>query len=189
MTELSWTTATTLADLGELTARWLEGTEDHPGNFGPPDEETRELIPVLARLNRSGFITTGSQPGYLGPDGRQLAAVSGLTADPSWSGLTAGALVALGADAGVRVIIHAAAPSWWRQWRLAPGVMATWAASGRELCDFGGQLRAGDVRRFLAPGLKRTVQRDACDALQLTVVDTEPGRNTMWAALAAVSQR
>ena len=75
-----------LADLGELTARWLEGTIASIPTVMPgygPDEETADLIPVLAACNRAGYVTTGSQPGEKpgrGHDGRlwtQRAAVQG----------------------------------------------------------------------------------------------------------------
>jgi hypothetical protein len=60
-----WAAARTLDEMGELTARWLEGTVA----FCPsqpcdgPDWETTDLVPVLAGFNRSGLVTTGSQPG------------------------------------------------------------------------------------------------------------------------------
>ena len=61
--ELSWKTARSLADLGELTARWLEGTEpNHPCCASGADEETSPLIVELAALNRAGFVTDFSQP-------------------------------------------------------------------------------------------------------------------------------
>lgn len=82
-----WQNAANLLELGELTALWLEGKiESQPGyeyNVGP-DDETEPLIPVLAKLNRAGFVTNCSQPGW-GPDlGNdkavwcQRAAVSGM---------------------------------------------------------------------------------------------------------------
>jgi hypothetical protein len=60
-----WARARTLADLGELTARWLEGDADleHPDYPDGPDPETSPLIPVLAAANRVGIVTTDSQPG------------------------------------------------------------------------------------------------------------------------------
>ena len=67
-----WDDARTLADLGELTARWLEGTLDWHPNVTPgsgPDNETAELVPVLARLNRLGLVTKGSQPAWLSEEG------------------------------------------------------------------------------------------------------------------------
>ena len=62
---LSWETAKSFKDLGELTARWLEGAEiEHPGYAGGgADPETLPLIPDLVELNRSAFVTGCSQPG------------------------------------------------------------------------------------------------------------------------------
>jgi hypothetical protein len=86
---LAWQSANTVADLGGLMARWLEGDlKSWPGyqpGYGP-DDETRRLIPTLAALNRAGFLTDSSQPGEMGPgfDGAwwsQRAAVSGFVAD------------------------------------------------------------------------------------------------------------
>jgi hypothetical protein len=79
-----WLEARSLTELGELTARWLEGgIDDSPWYGTGPDPETTELIPILAKLNRIGFVTDQSQPGE-GPsdDGSaQRANVSGFT---SW---------------------------------------------------------------------------------------------------------
>ena len=62
---LSWETAKSLKDLGELTARWLEGADiEHPCyHGGGPDPETSPLVPDLVELNRSAFVTECSQPG------------------------------------------------------------------------------------------------------------------------------
>ncbi|WP_331731447.1 hypothetical protein [Kitasatospora sp. NBC_01300] len=89
----TWRSATSLADLGQLTARWLEGTlASQPGyapNFGPDAETTQTpgLVRVLALCNRSGYVTECSQPGQLGPDWyldrwAQREAVSGIVDDP-----------------------------------------------------------------------------------------------------------
>jgi hypothetical protein len=60
-----WSTPRSHLALGELMAEWLEGAvASRPGyapNYGP-DEETEELIPVLAAMCRVGLVTTGSQP-------------------------------------------------------------------------------------------------------------------------------
>lgn len=59
-----WKEARTLADLGKLTARWLEGAITYqPGYIGGPSPETGPLIPHLAAYNRAGLFTTCSQPG------------------------------------------------------------------------------------------------------------------------------
>jgi hypothetical protein len=58
-----WRTANSLADLGELTAQWCEGTiTQTPGHLGPPDAETVPYLGLLAALNRTGqVVTTNSQ--------------------------------------------------------------------------------------------------------------------------------
>lgn len=74
-----WDTAQSVAELCELTARWLEGgILEHPGYYGRPDPETTDLVPVLAMANRAGFLTINSQPGYLGAGIEARAFVDGL---------------------------------------------------------------------------------------------------------------
>jgi Domain of unknown function (DUF6919) len=81
-----WRDARSIGDLGGAMAGWLEGRIDSwPGCSTGPDDETLPLVPVLARLNRRGFVTTLSQPGDGGAmaDGRpwvQRAAVEGYIA-------------------------------------------------------------------------------------------------------------
>src|SRR5690242_948094 len=83
-----WACARTLADLGQLTARWLEGDlATVPGYGCRPAAETALLVPVLAAVNRAGYVTAGSQPGHAGPGydrarWEQRAAVEGLAAPP-----------------------------------------------------------------------------------------------------------
>ncbi|MFI7080915.1 DUF6919 domain-containing protein [Micromonospora sp. NPDC049903] len=120
---LTWATATSLTDLGELTARWLTGDLDETPTYGgPPDEETATLVPVLAALNRAGFVTDFSQPGQeLDQGWRQRAAISGFVDDPTCRRLTA-ALAATDlvllheySDSGVRIPVtldHGAAHTW-----------------------------------------------------------------------------
>ena len=76
----AWMSANTLAELGELIARWLEGSLSfNPGYGGETaDGETTDLIPALARFNRAGFVTENSQPGEDTDNGcLQRACVSG----------------------------------------------------------------------------------------------------------------
>jgi hypothetical protein len=56
-----WRAARILADLGELTAQWLEGTIASIPTVIPgcgPDEKTADLIPVLAACNRTCELLT-----------------------------------------------------------------------------------------------------------------------------------
>lgn len=57
-----WRSATSLGELGELMARWLEGEiDERPGYGGETDLDTGEFTSLCARLCRSGFVTVNSQ--------------------------------------------------------------------------------------------------------------------------------
>src|SRR5260370_13737574 len=79
-----------LADLGELTALWLEGkirsqpcyADPDPGEEWGPDPETRDIVPVLAAANRAGYFTDTSQPGEppaIGYNGEMWVQRAGVT--------------------------------------------------------------------------------------------------------------
>jgi uncharacterized protein DUF6919 len=81
-----WQEATTLAELGEVTARWLEGSIEYcPYYMGPgptAEAEGAGLLPVLVRFNRHGFVTIDSQPGIpVSARGAQRAFVSGFCSE------------------------------------------------------------------------------------------------------------
>lgn len=66
----AWQQASTLAELGELTAQWLEGAVPClPMYIGGPAPETKPLIPHLAAYNRAGYVTNNSQPGTTAGNG------------------------------------------------------------------------------------------------------------------------
>jgi hypothetical protein len=62
-----WSACRTLANLGQVTARWLRGELSYfPGHndpHEPPLPESKDLLDVLVALNGAGYITTNSQPG------------------------------------------------------------------------------------------------------------------------------
>jgi len=60
-----WSEVDDLAGIGGLTARWLEGDITYrPARDGRASgDETAEPAPVLAALNRAGFVTDFSQTG------------------------------------------------------------------------------------------------------------------------------
>jgi len=180
-----WASARTLADLGELTALWLEGAiSERPGYSGAPAEETTSLIQILAACNRAGFVTEGSQPGgcgiYEGTFWSQRAAVQGF-ADPV-------TMVKLyDATEGLPVMrsIHCA-PRWRNRYKSCLPVTRT---DARVCTRFG----AAISRRDLADGwvgyglCHPDGVRAICDAWQVTLVDAEWGRSDspLWSVLAA----
>ena len=78
--EALWGEASKFAELCELNARFIEGEIDFCPTCGAGslDDESKEIIPYLAALNRAGFLTTCSQPGEDHGHSRQRAFVDGL---------------------------------------------------------------------------------------------------------------
>lgn len=183
-----WGSARTLGDLGELTARWLEGGIGlQPGYCGPSDIEDPALVPVLARLNRAGFVTTGSQPafdgpGYEGAHWQQRAAVEGFAA----AGVALPLCVAA-REAGLTVIVHD--PAGLPRWRYGYGKSVTVTRrAGEHHTGFGVQLPRRHIRdAHIGYGICHPGAVDAlCGAWQVTVIDPEWGRNDrLWDVVAA----
>lgn len=167
----AWRAATSVADLGELMASWLEGAMIWRPGAGPGlDPETADLVRTLATANRAGFLTTDSQPGCDGPgfDGRrwqQQAAVTGFVADDEL-------LHALSWVAGVHhlaILIRTAADD--RQ----PGVTVTWV-DGEAYTWFGGGLSRRDLRQMWQ-GAGPDALDEVIGSYQVTLIDPEVGRN------------
>jgi hypothetical protein len=175
-----WASARTLADLGELTAQWLEGRiASVPGYCGAPDEETLELVPVLAAANRAGFVTYGSQPGGSGRGWEQRAAVEGFATPATWVQLweiTEGLPLIRSGERATRAFMG---------WSKALPV----SRENVRVCT-----RFGTVlsRRHLSDSWTGYGEcgpeaiRAICDAWQITLIDTEWGRENspLWPALA-----
>ena len=186
----AWQSARTLADLGHLMADWLEGgIASWPGyapNWGP-DDETTDLVPTLAALCRSGFVTTGSQPGDTGPgvDGRmyeQRAVVDGLVTDRDLYGR----IVAAATAAGLLVTAHD--PQTGTRGEPIDATMA----DGVTVTTFGHRLNRRDLRTIWPA---RLIGEDAftavTSAVQLTIATPEYGAagQRLWDVLDAVTGR
>lgn len=80
----AWKNAKTFQDLCELMALFVEGKLPFSPSCGADtvDSETTALVPYLARFNRSGFLTLGSQPGEDSPEWKQRAFVDGFALEP-----------------------------------------------------------------------------------------------------------
>ena len=74
-----WQEAMTFADLCNLTAQFISGDISFIPSYGGSgvDEETDPIVPQLVKLNKHGFMTVDSQPGYLDEDWGQRACVDG----------------------------------------------------------------------------------------------------------------
>jgi len=184
----AWASARTLADLCELTARWLEGTvTGQPGYCGPSDIEDPKLVPLLAALNRAGFMTTTSQVGLIqhgsgGTHAEQRAAVEGF-ASPE----VAAWLIAAAQDAGLSVVAYdpASRPRW--RYRYDRAVTVT-QVNGRRFTAFGVQLPRRHIRdAHIGYGVcGRDAVKALCSAWQVTIIDPEWGQETfLWDVLAA----
>lgn len=177
-----WAEAETVADLGELGALWLEGEiPSQPGyaELCGPDVETEHLVPVLARLNRAGFFTSGSQPGITPDSGGendhwQSAAVDGFVDDLTVLSRINSACTA----SGLHCIVHPRATRWRNDYRSAVSVTRF---GGQDCTWFGACLS----RRYLRFLYGETGALDVLrEAWQVTVIDLEWGRGDhLWSML------
>lgn len=182
----AWASTCTLTDVGELTAQWLEGRiSSVPGFCGAPDEETLPLVPVLARLNRAGYVTDCSQPGEIddccgGGLIEQRAAVQGY-ASPQ----VAGTLIRAAETAGLVVV--SCSPAGVPRWRYGYGPSVTVTqVNGLRFTGFGVRIPRRHIRDpHIGYGeCGREAVDVLCSAWQVTVIDPEWGRDDLlWDVL------
>jgi hypothetical protein len=190
MTLNKWSEARTLADLGVLTAAWLEDKlpGDHPNGYDRPDEETLPLVPSLAAACRAGFVTVNSQPGcvetFEGQLLEQRAWVEGL-ADTALCERIAG----LAEARGLRVFVSRASDP-----DSPVGFAATLVDGARYDEDGYAYCQVGlrQEPEYVAvcwEGCSEDAVTAAVGAWQVTVVDPEVGRNdVLWPVLAEAIQ-
>jgi hypothetical protein len=175
-----WRQAASLDQLGELMARWLEGDLTTWPSYGveSSNEEPADLITVLARVNRAGFVTNASQPardevGTSGRRWRQRAAVSGLVGDEELLHALARVAEAHRLTILVRTIDEAS---------QRPGITVT-QVDGEAYTAFGGRLTRSDLRHVgLGTSWKALAEIEA--AWQVTLIDPMYGRDDrLWVAL------
>jgi uncharacterized protein DUF6919 len=173
---LLWREPTTLAGLGELMARWLEGDITYqPGyNSTGPDAETTDLIPVLAAVNRAGMFTTFSQPGVPLTDGNgQRAAIEGFCTEEAMQRLYVASwatdLVTLSYPPGSSASDGAVAVS------TLGGLECTWLGSCQD---------RGELIYYYGEDLCEAAVIDLCSAWQVHILDPVWGRNDLlWDVL------
>jgi hypothetical protein len=173
-----WRDTRSIDELGGAMAGWLEGhIASQPGCSVGPDEETLPLVPVLARLNRRGYVTTMSQPGDGGTadDGRrweQRAAVEGWI---SCRNPLLGPFIRQARAAGLIVSAY------------GPG-RAVGPRRGLTVSRCGDEFRTGAggrQRRTGLPGIGREARRELDRyGVALAVIDPVWGRDTrLWPLL------
>lgn len=180
-----WHSARSIGDLGCAMADWLEGrVPSWPGCAAGPDDETLPLVPVLARLNRRGFVTTLSQPGDDGTctDGRpwtQRAVVEGYIAagDPLLNRVIRAARAA-----GLIVTAHGAGRAVGPRRGLT---VSRWAGEPRTGC---GGRHGRSYRRAEWRGAGRRARRQlAREGVALAVIDPVWGRDdVLWDLLDSI---
>ncbi|MFE4539632.1 DUF6919 domain-containing protein [Streptomyces scopuliridis] len=186
----AWKATTSVADLGGLMARWLEGEISSWPGYMPgygPDEETSELIPTLAAANRAGYVTIGSQPGidpgpgYDGLIWSQKAAVEGLVRDYD----LLRALTDAAYEAGLDIEIADTLDTGER------GITVT-LRDGRPYTSFGGYIDGANLRHIIWPGIGSGALDDVFRAVRVTLAAPEYGAAAgarVWEVLDSVVGR
>jgi Domain of unknown function (DUF6919) len=161
-----------------------------PGYDGPPDDETAALVPVLADLNRAGYVTCASQPadacrGYDGAWWEQRAAVQGF-ADADLA-----TRIGRAADAaGLITVLYA--PADLPRWRIRYGrAVPVTRRNGEVVTRFGAQLSRGHLRDTWTGygACHRDAVNALCGAWQVSVIDPLWGRPALlWQVLADASR-
>lgn len=194
-----WAACRSLADVGELTAQWLEGRiAARPGYCGPVDvdeDEAAGLTDALVAANRVGFVTDSSQAGcdVVTSDGnywQQYAAVVGFAAPQTvdWLTNTVVAPVAddgTAVDTGLRMVRCEQA----RRFGWDPVDPVTFH-NGVVVTDFANRYSGRDLRdTWTGYGICHPhAVEELVAAEQIVIRDTEFGRNDrLWPALHAAA--
>jgi len=183
----AWGSASYLADLCELNARWLErdGIRFRPFGQSVPDMELAPVIPVLAGLNRAGFLTVHMQDAEQtdldeGGEWLQCAAVAGHVGDAR----TVRRIEAAAADARLIAIVHEPPPRF-AFCRNDAVQCVTWEDGTGE--DFLGSRLSRRYLRSRWDGFGfcgKSAQDAVCASWQVAVIDPEPGReHHLWNSL------
>lgn len=172
--------ARTLADVGELTAQWLEGKHSPTlgYNGGIPDKETGPLVPILAAVNRAGFITHQSQPGEPRDEhgSAQRANVSGYAGPQAFAQL-------MTAVSGADLIVTAARALDDSEQRQFGPLFAITLDEGEEFTWDGIALARPTLERDHGDWHPAVI-RELCAAWQVTLIDPVWGRNdVLWPVL------
>jgi len=174
----AWRRARTLEDLGELTARWCEGTLRYmPTDAPEPYEETEPIREVLASINRSGLMTTFSQPGEpLDNEGyAQRACVEGYATEATARRLGTLAL-------WTELLMHVFPPSRYQGGYQVPVTIAEF----RPFTWVGGYFGQSELE-YYAEDLSREALTELSEAWTVTIIDPVWGREDyLWEHVSTV---
>jgi hypothetical protein len=182
----TWATARTLSGLGELTAQWLEGRiASTPGYYGGPDEETIPLVPVLARLNRAGFVTDTSQPGCT-EESRRLGLIEQRAGVQGYVPPELGGQLYDAAEAADLLIVTCRPDEVPRRRYHYDRDITVTKVAGRHFTGFGVRIPRRHIRdRHIGHGVcSREAVNALCSAWQVTFIDPMYGREALlWDVL------
>lgn len=171
-----WLAASSLQDLAEQTARWLEGASTYLPTYGAPgpDPETAPLAFALAAMNRLGLMTDTSQPGVPLVDGSgQRAGLMGWCSEVVADRVAAGAL-------GTDLVVMVGAPG-----AVGAQVVVT-IGDGAEFTWFGAGEDPDGIAGLWGEDLSPKALAALLDAWTVTVIDPVWGRNTLlWPTVLA----
>ncbi len=186
-----WRQARTLPDLCDLMTRWVTGRiKSQPGMYGKA-RFIPEVRDALASLGHAHFLVVDAQEGSAPAnehdvDGDGWAWYSCAAVQVFASGYAARRLVELLEAAGYTdfdYVMHDCKRTRWRRGR--PGITVTWredpALGDRyDVTRYGRQLGRTVIAGEMFDGCHTDAIGEVCDAVQLTIVDNEPGRNDLW---------
>lgn len=168
----AWRNTDTLADLGAVTVRWLEGDIDQcPGYCGAVDVDeplAPGLTAALVALNRAGIVTYDSQAGMVDGDHVQHAAVKAF-ADPA-------TVDALRRNLPRQYMVRPLGRS--RGYRDVPVTLVC----GEAVTSYRWMPKRV-ISREAFPGIGKAALAEVYAADQIVIVDPVEGRNTLWADL------
>lgn len=173
-----WRSARTLADLGGLMARWLEGgIRTQPGYYGRTDLDTPELTTLCARLCRAGVVTHQSQAAQSWPDGGRITQAR-LFIEAFADDSTVAQLHAACSGTDLRLIANRTpGRAWFRRGDRDRIPVVTTYDGGVRL-----SLTSPIPRRYVDlmwEGIHRDAHAAVLDAWQVAIVDPEWGRNEL----------
>ena len=172
-----WASATSLAEVGEVMGLWLTGAiASRPGYYGVVDvdeDDAPGLTRALTALCWAGAVTDGSQAGHDGPDSDGVTWTQLAWVDAFMTPDLADRLRRAAEGTSYRVVSHT---------RGGEMLTVTWV-DGEPVTGAGWRSPRGPSMTYYRAAVGTRAWGDLRRAAQISIVDTVPGRNTLWAWL------